>query len=164
MHIMLNRCPPPFAGDKRCSNTSLDDCSGSNFCYNGGVCRVEQSGFHRCHCPLGFSGGSYIIYRSLPSDRQMGLASQHLCTNMQLGQAGRLSKYHCSVNKAHGHAVFKNNLKALRGCADQTVDLNTRGSVSFACLSGQSYLSSGERSIANIAMKMFISLTLCSMK
>ena len=49
-------CPPPFTGDKRCANTSLEDCSGAHFCYNGGTCRVESSGFHRCDCIPGFSG------------------------------------------------------------------------------------------------------------
>ena len=55
-------------------------------------------------------------------------------------------KYHCSVDKARGRAVFENNGKAFGGCEDQTVSLNTRGVVYFACLSGRSYVSPGQRS------------------
>ena len=64
-----------------------------------------------------------------------------------LRQAGGLSKYYCSVNKAGGRVVFENNGKALWGCADRTASLNSRGVVYFTCLSGRSYLAPGERSI-----------------
>ena len=50
-----------------------------------------------------------------------------------------------SVNKARGRVAFENNGKALGGCADGT---KTRD-VYFACLSGRSYLSPGERSTAD---------------
>ena len=50
---------------------------------------------------------------------------------------GGLSKYYCSVNKAHSRAVFKNNGKVLWGWAKQTMSLNTRGVLYFACLSGR---------------------------
>ena len=41
--------------------------------------------------------------------------------------------------------VFENNRQTLFGCRDQTV--RSRGVVNFACLSGHSYLSPGERSV-----------------
>ena len=55
--------------------------------------------------------------------------------------------YHCSVKKARGLAVFKDNGKALSGCGNKNASLNTRAGVYVACLSGRSRLSLGERSI-----------------
>ena len=56
-------------------------------------------------------------------------------------------KYLCSVNKTGGGVVGENNGEAVWGCADRIVSLNTRGGVYFACLSGRSYLTPGERSV-----------------
>ena len=64
-----------------------------------------------------------------------------------LRESGELSEYHCSVSKARGRAVFENNSKALRGCADRTATSTSRGVVYSACLCGRSYLAPGERPI-----------------
>ena len=65
------------------------------------------------------------------------------------GQAGGVSKYHCSVNKAHDRAVFENNREKLWGCADRTMCFSTRDVVCFACFSRRNHrdVCPGERSI-----------------
>ena len=42
-----------------------------------------------------------------------------------LRQAVGISKYHRSVNKARGRAVFEDNNEALWGCAERDVSLNS---------------------------------------
>ena len=55
-----------------------------------------------------------------------------------------MSKYHCKQLKARGRVVFQNNGEAIWGCADRTVNSNTRDVIYSACLSGRSYLSPNE--------------------
>ena len=52
-----------------------------------------------------------------------------------------------SVNKACGRVVFENDSRPLWGCTKRTVRTNSRDVVYFACVSGWSDLSQGERSI-----------------
>ena len=55
-------------------------------------------------------------------------------------QAGRLSRYHCSVNKARGHVVFESSGKVFLDCADRIESSTSHSVVYFACLSGRCYL------------------------
>ena len=58
-----------------------------------------------------------------------------------------------TVNKTHGHVVFENNSEAIWGCVHRTVNSKSPGVVYFACLSGRSYLSPGERTAEFLAKK-----------
>ena len=78
-----------------------------------------------------------LIDLSPPSDWQTSLDNQRTRTN---------TPPH-TISKACGPLVFENNSVALWGCADRTVSSNTHVVIYFACLSGRSYLSPGERSI-----------------
>ena len=58
-----------------------------------------------------------------------------LLTNAR--HAGGLSKYHCSVNKACGHAVFEKSGKVLKGCANLTMIWNTQDVIYLTDQSGE---------------------------
>ena len=55
-----------------------------------------------------------------------------------------------------GCVVCENNSKVIWGCADRTVSSNSRHVVSFACLSGRSYRSLGERSVRGVGWGFLI--------
>ena len=71
------------------------------------------------------------------------LALAYKCAS--LDRPGCPTEYHCSVTKARGRVISESNGKALWSWADRTMASSSR-CVCFACLSGQSYLSPGERS------------------
>ena len=60
------------------------------------------------------------------------------------------SKEEIPVSEPGGCVVFRNNGKALWGCADQNAIPNSRGFVFIACLSGRSHLSPGERPVGSV--------------
>ena len=59
----------------------------------------------------------------------------------------RLLSRQSVTNNARDRAVFESNGKAFSECADRIVISNSHGVAYFACLSGRSCLSPGERSI-----------------
>ena len=62
--------------------------------------------------------------------------------------------YHFNVNEARGRVVFENNGKALWSYSDRNMSSNSHDVAYFACLSGRSYLSPGEKSIIQFSLQM----------
>ena len=60
------------------------------------------------------------------TDRWVQPISVHVQTRLPR-QAGGLSMYHCSVNKARGRVVFEDNGEAFGGGADSTVNSSSSG-------------------------------------
>ena len=81
------------------------------------------------------SGWQKILSQSVPAYRHASLDRPADCL------------CNCCVNKVRCHVVLENG-KALSGSADRTVSSDWRGSVHFACLSVQTYLAAGDRSVA----------------